>query len=196
MALRLSSLEMHLFVKELRCIAFPYGCRTALDSHQHSPCSTSHSVLIIVIRTTVILSSKKLICFWLSVVMNVVNIKEKVRCITYFHRTYERADQTAAFDFTCIFIQRFLPLHKKAQGENRATIESVFSKKFHGTPTDFLKDAALCERRNTASFPHTVAGQLWILTSIPHSFPFMIYMHDTLYDSHTVKKYLKILIKS
>lgn len=62
-------------------------------------------------------------------------------------------------------------------------------KKFHGTPTEFLKEAALCERRNTASFPHTVAGQLWILTSIPHSFPFMIYMHDTLYDSHTVKKY-------
>ena len=38
-------------------------------------------------------------------------------------------------------------------------------------------------------YPHTVAGQLWILTSIPHSFPFMIYMHDTLYDTHTVKKY-------
>ena len=62
-------------------------------------------------------------------------------------------------------------------------------KKFHGTPTKFLKEAALCERRNAASFPHTVAGQLWILTSIPHSFPFMIYMHDTPYDSHTVKKH-------
>lgn len=62
-------------------------------------------------------------------------------------------------------------------------------KKFHGTPTEFLKEAALCERRNTASFPHTVAGQLWILTSIPHSFPFMIYMHYTPYDSHTVKKH-------
>lgn len=69
-------------------------------------------------------------------------------------------------------------------------------KKFHGTPTEFLKEAALCERRNTASFPHTVAGQLWILTSIPHSFPFMIYMHGTLYDSHTVKKYFWNFINS
>ena len=69
-------------------------------------------------------------------------------------------------------------------------------KKFHGTPTEFLKDAALCERRNTASFPHTVAGQLWILTSIPHIFSFMIYMHDTLYDNHTVKKYFGNFINS